>query len=198
MARATTEAGGAVAGMGIQLMRAVADDNPNTLKRFEKAMPSAARNMSRAYRYATEGEETLASGAALAEFDLEDSKHVAEIMFQAAGFPPTRVQEEKEKYYATREVVMYYELRRRRLMELLDHSRRIDDSKYEKEVRERIIKYNKTVPYPAMRLGPKDIRRSLKQRAKDRILIEKGRYTPKRGRQIQEDIDEAFPEEPVP
>ena len=194
LSRAGEEVGGAVLAMPINMMRAIIDDNPNTLKRFERAMPSFAKNLSKAYRYATEGDR-LHDGSQLVEFDLNDSKHQIEIWAQAMGFAPTRAQIAKEKYYITKEIAEYYELRRRSLLKAYDYARQADDTKMEQKVLQEISKFNDTLPFAGFSLSGKDISRSLKNRERKRAMNEAGFFVDKKAIEVIDYVDSAFPEE---
>lgn len=187
-AKGIQEVGGAVPSMGISLMQAVASDDPNTLKRFEKAMPTFAKSISKAYRYATEGKETVPGGAELVPFDMQDTMHVAEIMGQAMSFPVSRVQEERERYYLTKDVVRYYETRRRLLMQGLDYALQSQDRKAVKEAKDEIRRFNKSVPYSIFRVSGDQLINSMKQRARRRGEIESEVFAGKKGLQVQKAI----------
>lgn len=200
LGRGAEELGGAVIAMPIQLMRAIADGNPDTLKRFERAMPSFARNMSKAYRYATRNEETLPDGTPVTKFNIDDSMHRSEILAQALGFAPTRVAEAKEPFYMTKEILQYYALRRQSLMEVLDYAKRSGDSKLYRKTWTEVRKFNKSLQkkgLASMGLRPSSVRRSLKDRQKQRVLQELGYVGGKQGVQVTKDVYESFdlPEE---
>lgn len=197
VSRSAEELGGAVPAIAFNIAKAIADDNPNTLKRVERALPSAVKNITKAYRYATEGDQ-LRTGAELVPFDIRDPKERIEIIMQAAGFAPTRGQVEKEKYWITKEFVEYYNTRRTLLLQDLDYTRRNDDADGEEEVRRRITEYNKQVPVVGLRISPQDRVRSLKQRVRGRKRVESGQFTPDRARAVQQRIDRSFAEPSEP
>lgn len=195
LGRGAEDLGGAVVAMPIQLMRAIADDNPDTLKRFERAMPSFAKHMSKAYRYATRGEETLPDGTVITHFNKDDSKHRAEIGMQFLGFNVTRVADAKEPHYMTKEILQYYALRRSSLTQMLDYALRSGDSKMYANTWREVRKYNKSVMAKglgSMGIRTKNVRRSLKDREKQRKMQELGIVGGKMGAQISQEVYDAF------
>jgi len=203
LAKGGQELGGAVLSVPINIIRAIGDDNPDTLRKWEKAMPSVARNFSKAYRFARDEADTMPNGAKIVEFDLEDSHHRSEIFQQAMGFPPTRGQVEKEKYYMVKEVVRYWNTRRSSLLELWDHTRRIQDREGLRVVKEAVRDFNSTVPFKGFAITGKTVAQSLKNRIRERKMLEAGVLAGKQGMQVQRDVEKAFPvadveEEEVP
>ena len=202
LGRAAEDLGGAVVAMPVQLMRAISDDNPDTLKRFEKAMPSFARNMSKAYRYATRNKETLPDGTVIAEFNQDDSLFWAEVGLMAAGFPPSRVAEAKIPHYMAKEVLNYYMLRRQALVRNLDFAKQSGDSKQYQQLFQEVKKYNievRKIGLGSMGLRPKSIRRGLKDREIRRQLHQRGIVGGKMGAQVSKEVyDTTLPDEEVP
>ena len=195
LGRAAESAGGAVLAMPVQLMRAIADDNPDTLKRFERAMPSFARHMSKAYRYASRGEETLPDGTVITRFNLDDSMQKAEIAMQFLGFNSTRVAEAKVPVYMTKEIIQYYMLRKQSLMELLDYSKRNGDSKMYRETWGAVKKYNgelRRLGLGALGIRPSVVRKNLKDRIKNRRMQEKGFVGGKAGYPVSREVYDTF------
>ena len=195
LGRGAEDLGGAVVAMPIQLMRAIADDNPDTLKRFERAMPSFAKHMSKAYRYATRGEETLPDGTVVTHFNRDDSMHRAEIGMQFLGFNTTRVADAKEPHYMTKEILQYYALRRSSLTQMLDYALRSGDSKMYSKTWQEVRKYNKSVMdkgLGSMGIRTSNVRRSLKDREKQRKMQELGIVGGKSGAQVSQEVYDAF------
>lgn len=201
LGKATEAVGGAVVAMPIQLGRAIADDNPDTLKRFEKAMPSFMRNFSKAYRYASRGEETLPDGTVVTKFNKDDSKQRMEILLQGAGFTSTRVVTDKVPFYMTKEILNYYGLRRQSLTAMLDYAKRSGDSKMLARTWDEVRKFNKSVKMKGMAsmgIRTKNLRRSLKDREKQRQMQERGFVGGRTGAQVTRKVYDAFEEEEVP
>jgi len=195
LGRGAEDLGGAVVAMPIQLMRAIADNNPDTLKRFERAMPSFAKHMSKAYRYATRGEETLPDGTVVTHFNRDDSMHRAEIAMQFLGFNTTRVADAKAPHYMTKEILQYYSLRRSSLTQMLDYALRSGDSKMYANTWQEVRKYNKSVMAKglgSMGIRTKNVRRSLKDREKQRKMQELGIVGGKTGAQVSREVYDAF------
>jgi hypothetical protein len=190
---AVKEAAGPVLSVPVELIRAVTDTNPNTLKKYERALPSIAKSVSKAYRFATDQMEQTNGGVPLAKFDIDDTKHRIEIGLQAAGFAPTRVNEAKEKYYMTKEIAAYYNGRREHLMQLLDYAARTSDDNMTDEVEDAIGRFNDSVPVRTFAISPRQIRQSRKRKEEQRALAESGIATTPNHIDLQDSIDEAFP-----
>ena len=169
-----TDVGGAFVSIPMSILQAIADDNPDTFKRWERAMPSVARSISKAYRYATTQAETSRSGAEIVEFDPHNRIHNAEILGQALGFRPTRVAQRQERDWVKREHARYYEVRRRQLFQDFDYALRIGDREALADVRKAIIDYNNNLPVAGLRITGEELNRGIKARAKARRLEELG------------------------
>lgn len=191
---ASTDVGGAAISAGMLLLQALADDNPDGFKRWERAMPSALKSVSKAYRFATRGEETDRSGGTILTFDKTDPQQLAEIAAQALGFSPSRLREQQRFMRAAFEHVAFWRIQQTILLTEFDYARRIGDPKQVRRVRELIFKYNRDVPDPRLRITAKTIRRSLKGRVRRRALTERGLPTERKFAGIVRKLEtEAFP-----
>jgi hypothetical protein len=184
--------GGAALSIPLSVMRALADDNPDVFKRWERALPSALRSVSRGARYALEGEETTRSGATLTTFDASDPEQLLEIVAQTLGAAPSRVNEERELRWAQKEHIRYYQTRRTLLLAQLSHAYDGRDKETIITMKKAIRTYNLSVPHKALRLTQKDIRRSLKARRRNRRLDEQNITKSKRYRPLARQVESQF------
>jgi hypothetical protein len=190
----STDVGGAAFAIPMSILQALADtENPDAFKRWERALPSALRNVARAYRYGKEGREKTQTGATLVEFDPTDPEHTAEIIGQAMGFQPSRVATEWSMRRMQQEAERHWVIRHRMLLRSLDHALQIGDREGIADAYKAIRVYNSEVPDPALAINVKQIRRSLRQRALNRAKYEAGVATPSRLQGEYEAIEALFP-----
>ena len=197
MARITTDAAGAAYGVGINMLRAMQDDALpiDDFKRWERAMPTAVRNLSRAVRFLREGRERTRTGATLIDFDLTDTDHLAEIALVGLGFQPTRATRAWDRALMRKEVESYWAARRSILLRVFDYSIITGDARTRQGALRDIRQYNSTVPFGIMRITGKDIRKSRKQRMKARRMFEQGIPRAKAMRPLGREINRLFPQE---
>jgi len=196
MARATTDAAGAAYGIGINMLRAMQDDALpiDDFKRWERAMPTSVRNLSRAVRFLREERERTRTGATLIDFDISDPDHLAEIALTGLGFQPTRLTRGWNAALMRKEVESYWGTRRGILLRIFDHSFVTNDRSLRRQAIEDIRQYNATVPFTIMRLTVGDLRRSRKERMRARRLFEAGVSRTKTLRPIGAEVNRLFPE----
>lgn len=184
------EAGGAMASVPVNFLQAIGSNSPDIWRKWEMAMPSTVRNISRATRWATRGEETDRTGRVVAEFDRSSLRGWAEILGQGAGFAPTRVNKQKEAEFIAREATLYYEARKRTLLQALNYARATRGDT--KEPMAAIRDYNKSVPHWTLKIGPESLTRSAKRAAKDRALREAGVHPERQYRGLYKEVLESF------
>ena len=169
-----TDVGGAFISIPMAVMQAAADDNPDNFKRWERAMPSAARSLAKAYQYARDEAATSRRWAPIVRFDPHDRIHNAEIIGQALGFRPTRVAERQSKDWVRHSHAQFYETRRRQLMQDFDYAMRLKDKEAKADVLKAIRAYNDSVPHSSLKISSKAIKASVQSRKRGRKLEEQG------------------------
>lgn len=188
----TEDVGGAAFSIPLAVIRAIADDNPDTFKRWERALPSAMKGVSRGLRYMTEGKETSRSGATIAEFNMADPEHALEAVVQMLGASPTRVNQEKQLRWSQKEHVRYYQTRRTLLMQQLDYAYHSKDRETIIKMKKEIHSYNATVPHKALRITGDDLKKSRQSRRRSRFLEEKNIANQRRYRGLSKQVEESF------
>ena len=144
---------GAIGSAGIGILSKALNDHPDTWKAWEKAMPAAMRQVSKAARmYARGGEETR-SGVPIAGFDMHDTKDQGELILQGLGFTPRELSKGWEGFIAQQQAVIYYKTWSSGLLRSWNFARETNDREAEKEANAEIAEYNKIVPFPEMRIG---------------------------------------------
>jgi len=189
---AATDVGGAAFSIPMSVLAALSDDNPNVFKRWERAMPSALRSVTRAYRFASEGEETSRTGARLAEFNVNDPEHMAEIIAQGLGAAPTRLNEMRELRWMQKEHANYYAIRRQMIMEQFAYALQTGDRETIARMRKRLTAYNAGVPVPALKISGRDLKRSIQSRRKGQYKEEAGLPRARRDIPLYQDIAASF------
>lgn len=129
--------GGIVLG-GIQ---ALYSDEDNAWKKWEKVMPVFARNASTGVRWVVEGQETGVSDSTLLSFSTPEQR--AEAVVKALGFQPTRVDQTRQQMRAVQVAVMYYESRRRMLLDDLGYAYAVNNREGIADAMAAVTAYNK-------------------------------------------------------
>lgn len=196
--RTSTDAGGAVVSGAMGIAQAMADtQNIDSFKRWERAMPSQLRNMSRAYRRYTQEGEFARTGANIAEVNPEDPEHFLELLFQAGGFPTTRIAKEWDRIRMQQEAAMFWNARKEVLMKAVDKAGRQGDDEGVADALAAIEKYNNEVPFDAMAISGRNLRASRKARRRTRERQEAGFLPQKRLQELSEETNKLFPSSPV-
>jgi hypothetical protein len=142
--KAMSEAANDLAGPGISMLinvfRFVAEDDPNALRRYERIMPSALRNLSRAVRAEVAGGVTDRDGAMLADLSAWEAAGYS------VGFLPKKLSDEYAIRSLTNEVGVYWTRRRATLLETYAHLR--ETRQETDEWLEQVAKYNSQIPEP--------------------------------------------------
>ena len=187
-----TDVGGAAFSIPMSILQALSDDNPDVFKRWERALPSSLKSISRAYRFATEGMETTRTGAKLIDFNVNDPEQLSEIIAQGLGAAPTRLNVERQLRWLQKEHAQYYQVRRGMLMEQFAYALKTRDREAVAQMRKRIRAYNEYVPHPSLRIGRADLARSLKARRRGQALSERGYPVSRREAPLFESLRSSF------
>jgi hypothetical protein len=194
LGRFMVDAFGPVAGMGYNLWRAAMDENPDTWKKWERAMPSAFKNMSTAIRRGTRGEEKFRGGGRVAEFDPQDTLGRAELIAQFLGFATTRVNQRFESDFSIARMKKYWVIRRALVMENVAYARMGGDREAIADAQKAMVKFNNSVPDPLLRVRGDQLLRSLRQRFRRASLRERGIPSELLYRRIVRSMRELYPE----
>ena len=150
----TTEGvGGAAISGGLGLVKPLFDNNPDTWKKWEKAMPAAMRNISKAARIKTSGVEATRGGWPIAALDWQDHQERAELTLQGLGFTPRSISRGWEGYIAAQSAITYYEAWKANILRDWNHHRTNNDEEGVKTANAEIRAYNRMVPFPEMKIG---------------------------------------------
>jgi len=192
--RTIAELAGPVFGMPYTLWKAVESNDPDTWKRFERAMPTAMKAASKAGRYFARGQEEFRGGGAVAKFSPYDVQQQAEVVAQTFGFTPTRVTQRYELRAAQQMMKEYFTIRREVLIDNYAFASRNRDREGLADVRQAIKDYNSTVPHNSLRLTSESIKKSLEARQKGAKNRETLTPAEKMWKGAFRDLAEAYPE----
>lgn len=185
---------GPVGAMGFNLWKAMESSDPDIWKKWERALPVAMKNASRAGRWIARGEETSSTGAALLEFDPYDPEQQAEVIAQLFSFTPTRLGQTYDLALAQNEAKRYWMSRRKVIMHHFGYARMLNDQEGISDARKAVRDFNRTVPDNQLRITGKDLANSLKTRRRIKRNAENQLPDQKRYRQLYEEKIDLYPE----
>lgn len=188
-----SEAVGASYGVPLTMLRALETGDLDDFKTWERMLPAAAKNLIRAGRYFTQGEEVNKSGATIADFDVTDSRQAAEVIGQALGFTPTRVARQWDMQAMQRDAINYWVIRRKLLFEQFDKARQTKDREAVADAREAVKKFNGEAPDRRLRISFQDLVESSREREKNRKKVEQGKALQNTYSGVGKSVKELFP-----
>lgn len=194
LGRFMVDAFGPVAGMGYNVWRAAVDENPDTWKKWERAMPAAMKGMSTALRRGYKGEEKFRGGGTIAEFDPHDTVHRAELIAQFLGFATTRVNQRFESDFSIERMKRYWAIRKALVMENVAYARMGGDREAMADAAKAMQKFNESVPDAVLRIRGDQLQRSLRQRFRRASLRERGIPSELLYRRIVRAMRDLYPE----
>lgn len=183
---------GPVAAMGYNLWKMVESNDPDTWKRYERAMPIAMKNASKAIRYSVRGQETLSDATSFMKFDPQDPEQMGEVVAQGLGFTPQRLRAKYELRASQEEARRYWLTRRATIMQMYGYAQLTREGRA--DAKKALRKYNTSVPDPRLKIRQSDIMKSLKQRRYRKSEIEAGRPTEKRLQNLYHGKERLYPE----
>jgi hypothetical protein len=155
-------------------------------------MPAALRNVTRAWRLASEGSDRTKSGAKTLPFSTEDPEQLGEIAATALGFRPTRVSQNFDRVTAAREIDQFWSVQRALLMDRYYKEKMLHkDEAGASEVIQQILKFNETSPDKKYIITNDALKQSVKSKATSKILIETGKNVPPN---TSSNLDKMYPE----
>jgi hypothetical protein len=193
---------GPVFGTGFALFHALRDFNsdPTDFKRWERIMPRALASGSRAYRSFSEGRERtrggVNAGSTVVRYDPRDPEQMAEILAQAMGFAPTRLNARWEQLIEERKQQAYYDTQRAMLLRQMFDARLGGDEREQERVVKAIQRFNSRLPPEARSksITGEVVRRSMASRMRERQARETGVPTQRTARPMAEKIRQMYPE----
>jgi len=188
------DAMGPVVGIGYNLWRASGDQNPDTWKVWERAMPSAISAVSKSFRRPAAGGETFRGGGKLIEFEPQNMEHRMENIAQAFGFGPTRLAQRQELRYSQQQLQRYWVSRQAALMESYAYAMLARDPEAVDLAKKKIREYNKAVPSRVLAISHDSLTASLRERFRRATLREYGIPSENKFRALYRRTEQQFPE----
>lgn len=162
-----------------------------------KRAPGAIGNVWNAYQWNEDGVRT--PQGSLVTHDLQTGElrdlTTAEVFGKALGFNPTVVSANREILFSQHDARMYWAGRRERLLDDAWKAHRQDDREAVADVRQNIEEFNEEIPEDyrqALRISPKNLADSRKERSRRMRLEERGLPAQKRYRSLYKDVRESF------
>lgn len=187
-------ASGAAYGIPIAMWKALSstDMDMGDFKRWEGMVPSAARNVSKAFRYGFGQGERDKNFATTVGFDGEDPEQLGEILAVALGFRPTRIAQIYDKKAAGKEINEFWTIRKQLLLRQAYRDKFVyKDKDAFKETMTQITKYNKEVHDKKYAITREGFIASMKNRAEAVAKTEQGAALPPG---LRSAMDKMFPE----
>lgn len=161
LTNAASDVGGAGAAVVMSFMQAMADDSPDSLKAWSRAMPTQAKNLFEGYRMITKGTVTDAAGDPI--MNVSGFEGTAKLL----GFQPSSVTTEREKRFAQKQMVQYWMTRRKLVFDLHELAEQTGDTKIDLEADKALDEFNNEVPDDALAIKRSDLRTAMQRRAKN-------------------------------
>jgi hypothetical protein len=194
---AVSQMAGPVLGVPMALYNSILDSSlpASDPKRWERAMPRAARAVTRASRLLAEQMERDRNGTAVMRFDPNDMNDQMDILAGVGlGFQPTRLNQTWDLLSARKEVQDYWKGQRDILMREFYRSIQLKDLEARKDATEAIKRYNKDVPDRGLIISSDAVRKSVQTRTKDRLYKEKDIPRERMFRGVTKQVDTLYPE----
>jgi len=186
---------GPMGGIVLSGIQALYSDEDNAWKRWETVMPVFARNASAGTRWIAEGQETGVSDSTLLSFKTPEQR--AEAILKSMGFQPTRVDQTRQQLRAVQVATMYYESRRRMLLDGLGYAYAVNNREGIADSLEAIRQYNKELlnkkELQPLVIGGDTISRSAKGKLVRKAEIEANILQGKDAYLLQQEIQKLYP-----
>ena len=131
---------GPIAGIPIQLYKAMESDSPDTYKRVSQAMPTFIKNAMTGARWAGEGQVEYNKGGMM--YDLSNTEGRVASALKMLGYTPTAVNQKYNQISAAKEATTYYALRRTLLMQDYFEAKRNGNREGMADVRQTVRDFN--------------------------------------------------------
>ena len=194
LSKTAESAAGAVAAIPLNMYKAVADNDPDKWKQWERGLPTAVKNLSKAIRIASRGEETRRDGSTLIEYDMRNPQDKLSVIAMGASFQDPAMSKQRELEWREKELVNFYKTRRSQLVKQHVIARAADDREAIADVDKAIERYNKSIPdeIRRMNLNGKDLAEARNRYRKSVQANETGRRPGSRFNSVQESVREGY------
>lgn len=187
LANAASDVGGAGAAVMMSFMQAMADNNPDSMKAWSRAMPTAIKNSYEGYKMLTDGVVTDGTGDAIAK--VSGAEGTAKVL----GFQSTNVSQTRERLFEQKQMVQYWMTRRKMVFDLHELAEKTGDVKTELAAEKAIEQFNDDVPDSAMTIRKRDLQNAMRRREKNAEKKEEGLPTSKKYTEVYEQVGSRYP-----
>lgn len=191
---ALTDMSGATVEMFMGMYRAVASDSPDVWRKWEQALPTQGKNLSKTLRRAVRGEETTLYGDTVKTYDPDSLNDRLELAGQALGFPPKEIRVTQEARYKSRQFITYYQTKATLKLSNLYYYVNKNDGEGIEHALEDIRKFNESVPEGVIGISMSDVMQSIKNRQKSDLHLENNIYPQKKYRGLYQEVYETYNE----
>lgn len=201
--RAAQDVLGAAFGMPFDFYKFLADSklNFNDLKKWEPILPHWMQNLSKAYRWGSEGVERDASGnpvgtgaGQVIRFDATKPTDLAEILARAAGYNPQRLTQAYDMRKDNTEIKAFWEIRRETLMRQAWSARRVNDNEQYDRIVAAIKKFNSDVPLEvSTRISGDQLREYMRRQATASGMKQQGLPALKKDIPLARRVEQMYP-----
>jgi hypothetical protein len=167
-------------------------------KKWEALLPRAFKGAAKAYRYATEGQETSSTGAVIAKFDWNDPDDRFTIITQALGFTPRVLSEGYEKFEEFTNQKAFYDARKLDVLIQFDKMVQTGDKDMRADAIKGLQQFNTEMRmegHPELQLSLQNVMQSLKARARARAMSSSGLPSQKSLIPMKREVDKLWPQE---
>lgn len=190
-----SQLGGASGNLVEDYYRGLFSKEPNDWKRIEKLLPlMSMRNMSKAARYAVEGQERAANGVVIADFTPYDTRSGLEIFGQSLGFPVRETTLGWEKELAKRDAVQFYKVYQSSVQRQLNIAYMQEDREAITDARAALAQYNSTVPFPEMGIKAKDAKSAVREYIRSQYKAGAGFEADRKFHRLSKLLEESYPD----
>lgn len=186
---------GPIAGIPLQMYKAVASDDPNTWKAVEKSLPVFMKNAVQGTRWMMEGQETFKGEGKLMDFSDPEGRVASAL--KALGFQPTPLTQKYRQIKAVQEATTYYGVRRQLLMADHTYAKKIGDREGLADARAAINDFNKAVKenpdLRKMAITGRNLNQSYRTSKKSVKRREEGQADMRRNRALQNTVQRLYP-----
>lgn len=197
VARTFEEVIGASYAIPYGLVEGVAGFEPDNFKTYERMMPRAFKNVSRAARWLTEGEETTSTGSVVRKFDPQDPLSLLEAIGGSLGLMPTELRRQWDRIGAESEASRYWQAQRAVIFDQFYRAVRTKDREAIADMRDVIRKFNQDAP-PGLQVSADALMQSIRGRMQAKQKQELGLPQQRNLTGVVRRVQEAYPEAPPP
>lgn len=185
---------GPIAGIPIQLYKAMESDSPDTYKRVSQAMPTFIKNAMTGARWAGQGQVEYNKGGMM--YDLSNTEGRVASALKMLGYTPTAVNQKYNQISAAKEATTYYALRRTLLMQDYFEAKRNGNREGMADIRETVRDFNKATrenpELRGMQIKQSDLNASARRRMVEMRKREAGKPD-RRTKALETSIKSAYP-----